>query len=113
MEHFQGLDGSNLITVLMHHEGLRMQEAANKIGNQFQELVNTFNHGKETLPSFADSPDGYEGIDDDVMKFVHSMEQWVIGNLTWSFETPRYFGAEGKEVARSLTVTIQIPPASF
>ena len=113
MEHFQGLEGSNLINVLMHHEGLGLQEATDKIGKLFQELVDTFIRGKSTLPSFAALPDGYNGVDEDVSKLVHSMEQWVIGNLTWSFETPRYFGAEGNNVSRTLIVSIQSPPAAF
>ena len=35
-----------------------------------------------------------------------AMEHWVIGNLEWSFETNRYFGAEHARVKESLVVVL-------
>lgn len=110
VEHSQGLDGSNLITLMMHNEGIELQTATNKIGERFAGLVNTFSEGKAHLPSFKLMPGGYDGIDEDVAKFVRSLEQWVVGNLYWSFETPRYFGPEREEIARSLIVEIRSAP---
>lgn len=103
----RGLEGNNLLTVLMQADGLDLQEAANKVGEHFQDLVNGFNRNKAQLPSFLSVHGGYNGIDADVGKYVHSLEQWVIGNLNWSFETPRYFGSENKVVARTLVVDLQ------
>lgn len=110
VEHFQGLDESNLMTLMIHNEGIDLQAAANKIGERFAGLVNTFSNGKAQLPSFKLMPGGYDGIDEDVAKFVRSLEQWVVGNLFWSFETPRYFGPEREEIAHSLVVDIRSPP---
>lgn len=102
MEYSKGLHVNNLITVLMHTEGLCLQDAAYNVGEMFGGLVDTFMGNKSRLPSFASVPGSYIGIDEDIGKYVHSMEQWVIGSLHWSFESPRYFGPQKEDVARTL-----------
>lgn len=92
---------------MMHNEGIDLQTATNKIGDRFAGLVKTFSEAKAQLPSVRSMPGGYDAIDEDVAKFVRSLEQWVVGNLYWSFETPRYFGPEREEIARSLVVEIR------
>lgn len=107
MEAERGIASSNLLTVLMHTQGLDLQGAANRVGEIFRNLVNTFVKNKKKLPSFATVPGSYPGIDEDVSKYVYSMTQWVIGSLAWSFESPRYFGTDRNEVKRTLLVRMK------
>ncbi len=46
-------------------------------------------------------------MDNDVHKYIFSVAKWYIGNLVWSFETPRYFGAERDEVKKTLVVNVK------
>lgn len=56
---------------------------------------------KEAMTSF-----GSIEIDRQVKDYIHGLEQWVIGNLRFSFDTPRYLGQERKEVERTLVIKL-------
>ncbi|KAI0325770.1 terpenoid synthase [Cubamyces sp. BRFM 1775] len=95
MEQAMGHTGNNIITVLMTHKSLSLQEAANHVGEHWKTLINTYLDAKESLPSWG------EKIDHDVARYAMAMESWVIGNLNWSFETLRYFGPARLDVRRT------------
>jgi len=98
-----GHEGNNLLTVLMRERNLTIQQAADHIGALFKSLLDSFQRNKEALPSIA------PGVDQDVAKYVFAMEQWIVGNIGWSFASPRYFGSEHEEVRRSLVVKLKEP----
>ena len=77
-----------------------MQEAADYIGSQFQVLQNIFLENKILVPPFG------EAIDRDVQLYIAGLEQWVIGNLHWSFDSQRYFGRNHESIKRTLSVPI-------
>ncbi len=101
MERAKGLDGNNFLTVAMRHKGLTMQEAADFTGDEIAARVHQFLEDQKKLPSFG------KGVDEDVQKYLFSVAQWHIGNLIWSFETPRYFGPEHNEVKKTLIVNVR------
>lgn len=101
MERAKGLDGNNFVTVAMRDKGMNIQEAAEYTGAEFNALLHQFLEDRKALPSFG------KAVDEDVQKYVFSVSQWVIGNLIWSFETPRYFGAEHDEVKKTLVVNVK------
>ena len=89
---------ANAVPVVMKETNIGVQEAIDYIGVLFEDLVNDFLKCKANLPSF-----GLEW-DDVVPKFIALLEAWVIGNIIWSFETPRYFGEDGARVKETRVV---------
>ncbi|KAI0325772.1 terpenoid synthase [Cubamyces sp. BRFM 1775] len=87
-----GHGGNNLLTVLMKHKGLDLQGAVDYVGEYWKTLVERYLNAKRDLPSWS------EEIDKDVAQYAVAMEDWVIGSMDWSFESPRYFGAVREEV---------------
>lgn len=101
MERAKGLDGNNFITVAMQDKGLKLQDAADYVGQEFKARLDQFLRDEKLVPTFGKS------VDEDVQKYVFSISQWCIGNLIWSFETPRYFGNEHDEVKNTLVVKVK------
>lgn len=100
MELARGLEGNNVLTILMKAEGMTLQQAADRVGVVFDELVQQHIALQAQLPSW-----GAE-IDADVRKYISAMECWSIGNLHWSFSTPRYLGAQREEARQTLVVRL-------
>ena len=98
MEQSRGIGGNNIVTVLMAAYHVDLQSASDLVGQHFKYLMGKFIEGKKNLPSW-----GLE-VDTAVGAYVQAMEHWVIGNLDWSFETQRYFGAQNAEIKRTLIV---------
>ncbi|EIW57364.1 terpenoid synthase [Trametes versicolor FP-101664 SS1] len=101
MEQAKGHTGNNIVTVLMRQKSIGLQEAADLVGAHFSALMGRFVETKKQLPSF-----GAAALDDAVAKYVAAMEHWVIGNLEWSFESQRYFGAEHTRVKATRVVVL-------
>ena len=101
MEREKGLDGNNMLTIAMKEKGLSMQEAADYVGNEVTHRMNQFLVDQKELPSFG------ETVDKDVQKYIFSMSQWQVGNIIWSFQSSRYFGAEKDEVKKTLVVDVR------
>ena len=91
---------NNILTVLMKEKNIDLQGAADYVGVHFKVLMDQFLKDKAQLPSW--SPE----MDAKVAQFVKASETWVIGNLNWSFETPRYFGAHRQQVKATKVVTL-------
>ncbi|KAI0360075.1 terpenoid synthase [Trametes cingulata] len=100
MEQAKGHTGNNIVTVLMRQKAIDLQAASDLVGAHFAELMERFVETKKSLPSFG------AGLDDAVARYVEAMEHWVIGNLEWSFESQRYFGAEHKRVKETRVVML-------
>ncbi|KLO13039.1 terpenoid synthase [Schizopora paradoxa] len=101
MERAKGLEGNNMLTIAMKEKGLSMQEAADYVGDEITQRMNQFVADQKELPSFG------EAVDKDVQKFIFSMSQWQVGNIIWSFQSSRYFGAEKDEVKKTLVVNVK------
>ncbi|KAA1466697.1 terpenoid synthase [Dentipellis sp. KUC8613] len=100
MEQTKGLAGNNFLTVLMRTQGMTLQQASDYTGGHFQALMDTFLAGKAQLRSFGPA------VDAEVKLWIECMQHWPVGNLHWSFETPRYYGAAREEVRRTRVVTL-------
>lgn len=101
VEHENHLDGNNAIEILMRTKGLNVQGAANWIENKFKELLRTYLKTKDRMSSFG------ADVDTMVDKYLRGAEQWVGGNLAWSFDCQRYFGERHKEIKETLKVNIE------
>lgn len=100
MEQAKGHTVNNVITVLMNEKGLTLQEAFNFVGQEFQRLMDSFLTSEPEIPSWGPE------VDVSVSSYVAAMKYWVVGNLHWSFESQRYFGSEGAEIQKSLSVSL-------
>lgn len=85
----------------MKERGLDVQDAIDCAGQLFGEVMEGFLADKTRLPSWGPS------VDADVAAYVEAMGHWVIGNLEWSFETQRYFGADHDEIKSTRLVTMR------
>ncbi|KAI0635720.1 terpenoid synthase [Trametes polyzona] len=101
MEQAKGHTGNNIVTVLMRAKNIGLQDAADFVGEHFAVLMSRFVAAKKALPSF-----GAPGLDDAVAKYVAALEHWVVGNLEWSFESQRYFGAAHTRVRDTRVVVL-------
>lgn len=82
----------------MKEMNISLQGAADHVGMLFKDLMDDFLKCKANLPSFGPE------WDDVVPKLIALLEAWIIGNILWSFETPRYFGADAAEVKETRVV---------
>ena len=101
MEQSKGLEGNNILTVLMEGKGFNLQGAADHAGVLFGDLMSRFIAERKKLPSWGTD------LDRDVNRYVDAIGHWVVGNLCWSFETPRYFGSALEDVKRTRTVKLR------
>ena len=101
VEQSKGLEGNNILTVLMQARGFSLQEASDYAGTLFGDLMNRFVAEREKLPSWG--PD----LDRGVNRYVDAIGHWVVGNLCWSFETSRYFGSALEDVKRTGIVKLR------
>lgn len=92
---------SNVITVLMKERNLDLQGAVDAVGVHYKGLVDGFLVDEARLPSWGSDMDRL------IAGYVKGLKDWVIGNMVWSFETPRYFGIERDEVRRTGVVHIR------
>ncbi|OCH95452.1 terpenoid synthase [Obba rivulosa] len=101
MEQARGIGGNNIVTVLMHQKDIDVQAAADIVGIKFKALMDHFLELKAALPKWSPA------VDAAVSNYVMAMEHWVIGNLEWSFETQRYFGADHATVKETRLVVLR------
>ena len=100
MEQAMGHTTNNIMTVLMKAKNTDLQGASNHVGDYFKVLMDRYLDHKAKLPSFGPE------METTVSQFIMAMESWIVGNLVWSFETLRYFGARGEEVKKTLVVEL-------
>lgn len=58
--------------------------------------VERFETNRAKVPSWGPE------VDIMVERYVQGLQDWIIGNTLWSFETHRYFGEAGAEVLKTL-----------
>ena len=101
MEQSKGHRGNNILTVLMEAKQISLQQAADTVGEHSAKLMKDLNDAKERLPSWG------ARVDADVARYIRALEDWVIGNLEWSFKTVRYFGPTHDEVKKTRIVILR------
>jgi hypothetical protein len=87
-----------MINVVMNERGLDVQSAVDFVGDLCKQSIDRFIENKDMLPSW-----GHE-IDGQVRTYVGGLEDWITGNLHWSFDSERYFGKSGPEVKTTRVV---------
>lgn len=101
MEQSKGHRGNNILSVLMKAKGISLQQAANTVGEHSLKLTKDLEDAKKRLPSWG------ARVDADVAFYIRALEDWVIGNLEWSFKTVRYFGPIHDEVKKTRVVALR------
>ncbi|KAI0307215.1 terpenoid synthase [Multifurca ochricompacta] len=101
MELNSGLEGNNFITVLMETQNMDIQAACDFVGRHYKRLMDDFLSAKASLRSFGPE------VDVDVKRYIEACQHWPAGNLVWSFETPRYFGARRDQILRTRIVPLK------
>ena len=86
---------------MMEANGFTLQEAADRAGVIFGDLMNRFVAERKKLPSWGPN------LDRDIGRYVDAIGHWVVGNLCWSFETSRYFGPALEDVRRTRVVKLR------
>ena len=82
----------------MREKGISLQQAADEVGERSAKLMKDLEDAKNRLPSWG------VRVDADVARYICALEDWVIGNLEWSFETVRYFGPTHDEVRKTRVI---------
>ncbi|KAK1219384.1 Sesquiterpene synthase 10 [Marasmius sp. AFHP31] len=103
MEQSKGIGGNNIVTVLMKHRNMSLQAACDYVGTYCQHLMERYLWARERLPSWGPE------LDRDVAQYTEACGHWIKGNLDWSFETIRYFGAAHAEIKKTRLVTLRRP----
>ncbi|CAF1186777.1 unnamed protein product [Adineta steineri] len=94
----------SLITILMHADlSLNIQQAIDRVGQMVISRYADIQRVRSELISWGPK------IDSQVETFVNGCTALIIGNVVWSFETPRYFGTDREEVKRTRRVTLLAP----
>lgn len=89
------------MTVLMTTQSMDIQAACNFVGGHYKRLMDDFMSARGSLQSFGPQ------VDTDVKRYVDACQYWPSGNLVWSFETPRYFGALRDQILRTRIVPLK------
>ncbi|EJC98071.1 terpenoid synthase [Fomitiporia mediterranea MF3/22] len=111
LEYARGIEGYNVINIIMQGNSdkfLNIQEAMDRVAIYFKQFGETFFICTEGLlrTHSSSSSIGSEKIDEAVRAYMFGLEQWVYGNLSWSFDTKRYFGGLNEEVKRTGVVKL-------
>ncbi|EIW77082.1 terpenoid synthase [Coniophora puteana RWD-64-598 SS2] len=100
IEQARGDSGHNVLTVAMHDLGTGLDGAIKWTGEYCDILERKFKDAANHLPSWG------RGIDEQVTHYVSGFGNWARANEVWSFETPRYFGKEGRAVQKNRMVIL-------
>lgn len=100
MEESLNLEEVNTITFFQRSRGMTMQESLDHTGIVFSELIDKFLSAKQRIRSFGEDTDRM------VKLYIEGMEDWIAGNIHWSYDCGRYFGNTGQEVKASGVVNL-------
>ncbi|KAG6868206.1 hypothetical protein C0993_006179 [Termitomyces sp. T159_Od127] len=92
VERARGDDEHNLVTILMRHENLGLNEAIKWIRNYCSNILHDFLNDVSRVPSFG------KEFQDDVDRYLDGLGNWVRAADCWSLESPIYFAAGGLEI---------------
>lgn len=72
-----------MVVVLMHEQGLAVQEAIDAVADLCERSIDTFEQTRRSLPSWGPV------VDRNVESYIDGLQNWIIGSLHWSFLTER------------------------
>ena len=76
------------------------QTAIQLAGDLWRQTLDYFFRERKRIPSWG------EEVDRAVALYVQGLEDWIIANAEWSFETERYFGKDAQKIKQSLEVEL-------
>jgi len=94
-------DTANMVTVVMKHCHLTLQQAMDFVGALCCRSIDRFMENKALLPKWES-----EKLNRDVENYVKGLEDWIVGSLHFNFLTDRYFGMDGDLVKMTRVVRI-------
>ncbi|RDX52874.1 terpenoid synthase [Lentinus brumalis] len=100
VEQARGDDGCNIVTIVMHQFQTDLCGAMEWIGDHHKTLVDRFLAQYNKLPTWGSD------LDAEVARYVHGLGNWVRANDAWSFESQRYFGLDGLDIAEGRWVAL-------
>ncbi|EPQ51824.1 terpenoid synthase [Gloeophyllum trabeum ATCC 11539] len=89
---------NNFVSVVLNEREISFQEVFDYAGEYYKGLVGKFLENKVKLPSWGPS------VDKVVAGYVKGLEDWVVGNLEWSFGCRRYFESGRDRIRESLVL---------
>ncbi len=84
----------------MHQNSVDRQEAIEQAGALWEKTLNWYFECRKALPSWGPE------VDRDVAHYIQGLDDWIIANAEWSFETERYFGKEGHTVKKTRQIAL-------
>ncbi|KAG6879127.1 hypothetical protein C0992_005014 [Termitomyces sp. T32_za158] len=100
VEQARGDEDHNLVTVLMHHQHVTLNEAMTWIGNYASKRVQGVLNNLSHVPYFGEE---YQA---DLERYLNGLCNWVRANDSWHFESGRYFGMDGLEIQKTRKVVL-------
>ena len=89
-----------MFSFLQRTRGMSMQEAADYSGVIWLGLLDKFREGQQEIRSFGPE------VDKMVKTYFRGIENWIVGNIHWSYDCHRYFGVRGQEVKATKTAKL-------
>jgi hypothetical protein len=84
----------------MKEKQVSIQEAVDWLGELVKARIDQYVTFRANVPSWG------ETVDAEVEQYLMGIDHLIVGALSWSFETIRYFGKERASVKQNLTVTL-------
>ncbi|KAF8638389.1 hypothetical protein AX17_002250 [Amanita inopinata Kibby_2008] len=104
-EQAMGDDKFNIVTVVMYHLNVDVDEALDWTAHYHEQVQRKFFDALHRLPSFGPK------LDKQVKEFILHLANWPRCNECWNFESGRYFGTKGSEVEKTRCVPLMPPLA--
>ncbi|KAI0267841.1 terpenoid synthase [Gloeopeniophorella convolvens] len=100
IEQAAGHGAHNLVTVVMTENDLDLDDALEWVGQYYDQILIKFQAQHSALPLWGPA------IDYHVNALVDRFGYWLRGHDCWSFESERYFGADGRKMKKHKLVTL-------
>ncbi|KAJ6519123.1 terpenoid synthase [Mycena sanguinolenta] len=94
-------DDHNIVTLMILHEKLSVQEAIDRVSTIYDDLAAQFLAVFNSLPSFDSA-----AVDSMVRHYVDGLGNWIRANDCWSFETWRYFRDDGLRIQKERSIDL-------
>lgn len=101
LEYSRGLDGHNVVTVIMKEYRVDLQAALYWLSGYATKTISKFLTDKRKLPLWG--PD----VDVAVHEFFERVGRCVRGYDAWSYETNRYYGKSGLKIQETRKIMLQ------
>ena len=102
-EQAAGDDLHNVVTIIMHEHGIDLPAALVRAGELHAERAR---HALDELWPAVRALRFGPALDAALETYVAGLMNWPRGNDSWTFESARYFGADGRRVQRERTVEL-------